>query len=187
MLPWHHLWNRDFPDNKRYGGKVGRDTGAGRMVGSAMKAAVLAGMMLAGLAAPAAAASDADARLKQAAQHFADMEDDQAKSILDDLSAQGVAEADVLLGYLYADLLYEGRDYVAAVAAFRRAADADNEEATFQLAEGRFWPDYSDWTLTVAEEAVRPSPDEVFHLLQSVFAAHEVATFEDATKGSAAA
>lgn len=132
-----------------------------------MKAAVLAGMLaLTGIATSAAAASDSEARLKQAAQHFADLEDAQAKTILDDLGAEGVAEANVLLGYLYSDRLYEGRDYSAAVAAFRRAADAGNEEATFQLAEARFWPDYSNWTLTEAEEVVRPSAEDTFGLLQ---------------------
>ena len=123
-------------------------------------------LALSGVGAPVAAAADTDARLKQAAQHFADLEDAQAKAILDDLSAEGVADADVLLGYLYADPLYEGRDYVAAVTAFKRAADAGNEEGTFQLAESRFWPDYSDLTLTADEEAIRPTAEQAYHLVQ---------------------
>jgi hypothetical protein len=117
-------------------------------------------------AAPPATAADTEARLKQAAQHFVDLEDAQAKAILDGLSAEGVADADVLLGYLLADPLYAGRDYTAAVTAFRRAADAGNEEAVFQLAEARFWPAYSDWKLMEAEEATRPSAAEAFDLLQ---------------------
>jgi TPR repeat protein len=132
-------------------------------------AAVALGAFLA--AAPAVAA-DADDALKQAAQHFADLEDDRAKSILEGLSAQGVAEADVLLGYLYADPLYAGRDYQKAVAYFEGAAAAGNVEAVFQLAESRFWPDYSDWTLTPDEKAVRPTAEDAFGLLQRVASAN---------------
>ena len=133
---------------------------------SVLKAAVLAGaLMMAGIAMPAAAASGADARLKQAAQHFADLEDAQAKTILEELSAQGVAESDVLFGYLFSDPLYEGRDYEAAVAAFEQAAAAGDEEGIFQLAESRFWPDYSAWTLTPDEKAARLSAEDAFGLL----------------------
>ncbi len=117
---------------------------------------------------PVATAAGPDARLKQAAQHFADLEDDKAKAILEDLSAEGLADADVLLGYLYADPLHEGRDYKQAVGAFGRAAASGNEEALFQLAESRFWPEYSNWTLTTAEEALRPSPQRAFELLRGV-------------------
>ncbi|WP_340118377.1 hypothetical protein [Pelagibius sp. 7325] len=133
---------------------------------SVLKAAVLAGVvMMAGFATPAAAASDVDARIKQAAQHFADLKDTQAKVILEELSAQGVAEADVLLGYLSSDPLYEERDYEAAVAAFEQAATAGDEEGIFQLAESRFWPDYSAWMLTPDEKAVRLSAEDAFGLL----------------------
>ena len=114
------------------------------------------------------AAAQTDARVKQAAQHFADLEDDQAKTILEALSAEGVADADVLLGYLYSDPLFEGRDYEAAVDAFERAAANGNEEALFQLAESRFWPDYSDWTLTPDEKVLRPTAENVFGLLQRI-------------------
>lgn len=113
-----------------------------------------------------ALAADGEARLKQAAEHFADLEDAEAKAILKALSAAGVADADVLLGYLYSDPLYEGRDYQAAVGAFERAAMAGSEEGVFQLAEARFWPDYSDWQLTADENAIRPSAKEVYGLLQ---------------------
>ncbi|GAB4375794.1 MAG: hypothetical protein Kow00114_39150 [Kiloniellaceae bacterium] len=113
-----------------------------------------------------AAAPESEARLQQAARHFADLEDAEARAILDDLSAAGIAEADVLLGYLYADPLYEGRDYEAAVAAFERAAAAGDAEGVFQLAESRFWPDYSDWTLSPDEKAARPSAEDAFGLLQ---------------------
>jgi len=142
------------------------DYGEWRLFGSALKAAALVGaLMMAGVATPAAGASNADARLKQAAQHFADLEDGEAKVILEELSAQGVAEADVLLGYLFSDPLYEGRDYEAAVAAFEQAATAGDEEGIFQLAESRFWPNYSDWTLTPDEKAVRLSAEDAFGLL----------------------
>lgn len=113
-----------------------------------------------------AAAPESEARLRQAAQHFADLQDAEARAILDDLSAEGIADADVLLGYLYADPLYEQRDYEAAVAAFERAAAAGDAEGVFQLAEARFWPDYSDWTLTPDEKAARPSAEDAFGLLQ---------------------
>jgi len=117
---------------------------------------------------PVAIAAEPDARLKQAAQHFADLEDNDAKAILEDLSAEGLAGADVLLGYLYADPLYQQRDYEKAVTAFERAAARGSEEALFQIAESRFWPEYSNWTLTTAEEALRTSPQRAFELLRGV-------------------
>ncbi|WP_420349018.1 hypothetical protein [Pelagibius sp.] len=92
--------------------------------------------------APVAIAAEPDARLKQAAQHFADLEDDAAKAILDELSAEGLADADVLLGYLYADPLYEARDDETAMSHFERAAQRDHPEAIFQLAESAYWAGY---------------------------------------------
>ncbi len=126
-----------------------------------MAAAVIAALLL-----PIAGEAAADARLKQAAQHFVDLEDDKAKALLDALSAEGVADADVLLGYLHSDPLYQKKDYQAAVAAFERAAAVGSEEALFQLAESRYWPDYTSWTLTAVEEDIRPTAQEVFFLLQ---------------------
>ena len=129
--------------------------------------AFLVGLLLA-CGSPVAIAAGPDARLKQAAQHFADLEDEEAKAILDELSAEGLAEADVLLGYLYADLLYQKRDYERAVVAFEQAAAGGSEEALFQLAESHFWPVYSNWPLTAREEATRPTLDEAFTLLRQV-------------------
>jgi len=131
-------------------------------------AVLAAGALVAPAALMPAAASDSEARLKQAAQYFADLEDAEAKAILDDLSAEGVADADVLLGYLYSDPLYEGRDYVVAAAAFGRAAEAGNDEAVFQVAESRFWPMYLDWPLAPAEEEVRPTVKKAYGLLESI-------------------
>ena len=92
---------------------------------------------------PAVAASD-KARLRQAAQHFVDMQDDKARAILEELSAEGLTDADVLLGYLYADPLYDGREDRLAVSYFERAAEKDHPEAVFQLAESVYWPGYLD-------------------------------------------
>src|SRR3546814_4358789 len=111
-----------------------------------------AAALVALLAAAPAFAAEPEEALKQAAQHFADLEGGQAKAILDELSAEGVAEADVLLGYLYADPLYAGRDYQKAVTYFESAAAMGSLEAVFPLSESRFWPDYSDWTLTPNEK-----------------------------------
>jgi hypothetical protein len=129
---------------------------------------VCLGIVIALWAGAVPAAAQSDARLKQAAQHFAELEDDQAKAILKELSGEGVADADVLLGYLYSDPLYDGRDYESAVAAFRAAASGGSEEALFQVAESRFWPDSSAWTLSPFEESIRPSLREVLELLQRV-------------------
>src|SRR3546814_10653517 len=101
-----------------------------------------AAALIALLAAAPAFAAEPEEALQQAAQHFADLEDGQAKAILEELSADGVTDADVLLGYLYADPLYAGRDYQKAVAYFEDAAAGGNVEAVFQLAESRFWPGY---------------------------------------------
>ena len=125
-----------------------------------------AGLLALAASVPPAAAADEKARLKQAAQHFVDLEDDKARAILEELSAEGVTDADVLLGYLFSDGLYEGRDYEKAVEAFERAADGGNEEALFQVAEARYWPEYSDWTLAVEEEAIRPTAREAFDRLK---------------------
>src|SRR3546814_6464326 len=73
-----------------------------------------AAALVALLAAAPAFAAEPEEALQQAAQHFADLEDGQAKAILEELSANGVTDADVLLGYLYADPLYAGRDYQKA-------------------------------------------------------------------------
>src|SRR3546814_5189440 len=98
---------------------------------SCCRAAALVGLLA---AAPAFAAEPEEA-LKQAAQHFADLEVGQAKAVLEELSAEGVTDADVLLGYLYADPLYAGRDYQKAVTYFASAAAAGSLEAVFQLSE----------------------------------------------------
>ena len=105
--------------------------------------AFLVGLLLA-LGPPVAVAAGPDARLKQAAQHFADLEDEEARAILENLSAEGLADADVLLGYLYSDPLYAERDYQTAIAYFERAAAYDHPEALFQLAESSYWPGYLD-------------------------------------------
>lgn len=110
---------------------------------------------------------DIEGSLRQAAQHFADLEDDKAKAILDELDYWNVVEAKVLLGHLYSDPLYAARDYESAVVAFEEAAASGSEEALFQIAESRFWPDYSNWTLAAREEAIRPTRGEAFHMLQA--------------------
>ncbi|WP_299616615.1 hypothetical protein [Pelagibius sp.] len=117
---------------------------------------------------PELTAEEAEHHLRQAAQHFADLEDEKAKAILEELVSSGVTDAKVLLGYLYADPLFEGRDYEEAVVAFEEAAAGGSHEALFQLAESRFWPAYSDWTLTADEEAIRPTLEEVLVLLRQV-------------------
>jgi tetratricopeptide (TPR) repeat protein len=106
------------------------------------------------------------ARLKQAAQHFADLEDDQAKMILEELSAEGVTEADVLLGYLHSDPLYAGRDDQLAISYFERAAEKDHPEAVFQLAESRYWPGYLDPKPGVPVQILDAGIDEVYRLLR---------------------
>ena len=121
-----------------------------------------------GCLSPDPSVEEVDGLLRQAAQHFADLEDDKAKSILDALAEHGVAEAHVLLGYLHSDPLYEERDYEKAVVAFEEAAASGSDEALFQAAESRFWPDYSNWTLTAREEAIRPTAEEAFALLRQV-------------------
>ena len=122
-----------------------------------LKAPVIAVLLLiAASVTPSTAADPAWARLNDAAQHFADLEDDKAKALLNELSAEGVADADVLLGYLYSDPLYEGRDNDVAISYFERAAAKDHPEALFQLAESLFWPEYLDLEILSTGEATRP-------------------------------
>src|SRR3546814_20396212 len=103
---------------------------------SCCRAAALVGLLA---AAPAFAAEPEEA-LQQAAQHFADLEDGQAKAILEELSADGVTDADVLLGYLYADPLYAGRDYQTAVQYFEDATTGRSVVSVYTLPKSSFWP-----------------------------------------------
>lgn len=130
-----------------------------------------------GCLSPDPSPEEVDGHLRQAARHFADLEDDKAKAILEELSEHGVAEADVLLGYLYSDPLYEERDYEKAVVAFEEAAASGSDEALFQVAESHFWPDYSNWTLSAGEEAIRPTAEEAFVLLRQVEGKRQYATW----------
>ena len=134
----------------------------------ALKAAAVIGalMLIAASITPSAAADPAWARLDVAVRHFADLEDDKAKALLDELSADGIADADVLLGYLYSDPLYEGRDDATAISYFERAAEKDHPEAIFQLAESRYWPRYLNPAPGMPAEFFGAVDDEVYRLLK---------------------
>src|SRR3546814_20369018 len=73
-----------------------------------------AAALVALLAAAPAFAAEPEEALQQAERHFADLEEGQAKAILEELSADGVTDAEVKRGELYADPPYDGREYQKA-------------------------------------------------------------------------
>lgn len=118
------------------------------------------------LVASPVAAWDPGSRMSEAARHFVDLEDDEAKALLEELSAEGVADADVLLGYLYSDPLYAGRDDAMAVSYFERAADKDDPEAVFQLAESAYWPGYLDPKPDIPAQIIGWTREDTYQLLK---------------------
>ncbi len=112
------------------------------------------------------AAWDPGSRMKVAAQHFVDLEDEEAEALLEELSAEGRADADVMLGYLYSDPLYEERDDERALSYFKRAAEKDNAEGVFQLAEAVYWPGYLDPEPGVPAQILGWSNEDTYRLLK---------------------